>query len=227
MIVRVLEQGAVESGLDLPKIAIPSLVLFATELKAWNRKINLTAITRDDEIAVKHLLDTIFLSRLIGTSERVLDIGSGAGVPSIPLKIVRPDITVVSVDAVAKKIHFQRHVARLLKLQGFEAVHSRVEALHATRSASFDVVVSRAFSDLGKFIFLAGPLLCSGGRAIAMKGAAAADELVSEKSRLERLGYQVTAEHYYDLPFDSGKRCLIEIKACKGPSIGALSPVGP
>jgi 16S rRNA (guanine527-N7)-methyltransferase len=211
MIAEILKQGAHECGLELAEEMLASFELFAAELMAWNRTINLTAITREHDIAVKHFIDSLYPARLLKGNERVLDIGSGAGMPAIPLKIVQPDLTMVSVDAVGKKIHFQRHVARLLKLQDFEALHSRVESLHATRPESFDIILSRAFSSLTTFVSLAGPLLAPEGRMIAMKGAGAAEELAGEQENLRQRGYHIAAEHHYDLPFSGGKRCLIEI----------------
>ncbi|WP_173198098.1 16S rRNA (guanine(527)-N(7))-methyltransferase RsmG [Geobacter sp. SVR] len=212
-----LRQGSRDSGVELSEAMVASFELFATELKTWNRKINLTAITRDEDIAVKHFMDSLYPAQLLDGAERLLDIGSGAGMPAIPLKIVLPGLRVVSVDAVGKKIHFQRHMARLLQFKQFEALHARVETLHATRPGAFDVIISRAFSSLTTFVSLAGPLLADNGRMVAMKGAAAAEELSSEGDRLQQLGYQISAEHNYELPFGSGKRCLIVITPFKSP----------
>jgi len=211
-----LQKGIREAGLTLTVEQAEALLVFADELKRWNKKINLTAITDDEEIAAKHLVDALFFSSFLGSCKRVLDIGSGAGIPALPLKIVRDDIAVVSVDAVAKKIHFQRHVARTLKLIGFEAVHSRVEQLGPMYNHSFDVITSRAFSSLELFVTLAAPLLSEGGRIIAMKGPAVASELRDEnQTMLADLGFEIHDVRAYSLPFNRGKRSLVVITPLK------------
>jgi 16S rRNA (guanine527-N7)-methyltransferase len=200
--------------LELPEEQLQAFELFATELKKWNRRVNLTAITDDAEIAVKHIVDSLFMARLLHGTEKVLDVGSGAGVPAIPLKIVKPGLDLVSVDAVGKKIHFQRHVARLLDLQRFEALHARVESLHDTHSRYFDVITPRAFSDLGQFVGLAAPLLVKGGSLIAMKGPALAVGLEETKAALALLRHEVRSMYPYHLPLNSGERCLVVVQAC-------------
>jgi 16S rRNA (guanine527-N7)-methyltransferase len=213
MIRQALERGAREAGLIVTNETLAAFVLFVDELRKWNRKVNLTAITGDDEIAAKHIIDSLYFARHVEDAERVLDIGSGAGLPAIPLKIVKPETEVVSVDAVAKKIHFQRHVSRLLRFDKFEALHARIEELHKTRSGSFDVITSRAFSNLGQFVSLAAPLLAGGGRMIAMKGPAALDEMAEAEAALHALDFEISSVFPYQLPFNCGKRQLVVITA--------------
>ncbi|QEM69910.1 16S rRNA (guanine(527)-N(7))-methyltransferase RsmG [Geobacter sp. FeAm09] len=215
MIRRILEQGAREIGLEIPEEHIQAFELFADQLKKWNRKINLTAIVSDEEIAVKHIIDALVFAGSVRDGERVLDIGSGAGVPAIPLKIVKPAQPVTSVDAVGKKILFQRHVARLLKFSGFEAVHARVEELCRTRGHGFDLITSRAFSRLEQFVALAAPLLVETGRLVAMKGPGVAGEIRADEERLAALGFEIVSVTPYRLPFDKGERNLIEIVSRK------------
>jgi len=217
---QMLKIGALEAGLEIAEESLQAFELFSSELIKWNRKVNLTAITGATEIAAKHIIDSLFFARLVGNKDKVLDIGSGAGIPAIPLKIIKPGVEVVSVDAVAKKIHFQRHVARLLQLQGFEAVHARVEDLQKKSSGCFDVITSRAFSDLGHFATLAAPLLAAGGRLIAMKGPAAIEEMDQAADILSSLKFEISGIYPYDLPFNSGKRHLIVITACKSAQDG-------
>ncbi|HEX9022622.1 MAG TPA: 16S rRNA (guanine(527)-N(7))-methyltransferase RsmG [Geobacteraceae bacterium] len=200
-------------GLAVCEADIRALEIFAAELQKWNKRVNLTAITADNEIAIKHFIDSLVLAAHVRDDESVLDIGSGAGIPAIPLKIFRPAVKVVSVDAVAKKILFQRHVARLLKLEDFEAIHARVESLHSTHAGRFDVITSRAFSQLEQFVSVAHPLLATGGRLIAMKGPAAVNEITNAESILGNLGYKISCNHHYRLPIGMGERSLIVITA--------------
>lgn len=202
-------------GLQLSAGEIDSFVLYAAELKKWNSKVNLTAITKDKEIAVKHFVDSLSLAPYISASDRLLDIGSGAGLPIIPLKIIKPEIAMVSVDAVVKKIHFQRHIIRVLKLQNIEAVHARIEKLHETYSHAFSIITSRAFTRLDRFVSLAAPLLAEGGTLIAMKGEDAESEIAASDEVFEAGGFKITSIQRYTLPFGMGERTLTFIKQCK------------
>jgi 16S rRNA (guanine527-N7)-methyltransferase len=204
-----LERGLAEAGLAVSGENIRAFELFAAELKKWNRTVNLTAITRDEEIAVKHIVDALMCAACVNEGEAVLDIGSGAGIPAIPIKILKPSVQVVSVDAVAKKIMFQRHVARLLGLKGFEALHTRVESLATSRAGRFDVVTSRAFTRLEQFVALGAPLLAEGGRMIAMKGPGATAEMEAERGGIAALGLEIASCTPYHLPLGMGERNLV------------------
>jgi 16S rRNA (guanine527-N7)-methyltransferase len=212
---QMLKQRAQEMGLLLSEENVQAFELYVAELKKWNKKVNLTAITADGEIVVKHIIDSLVFAEHVHDSESVLDIGSGAGLPAIPLKIVKPMISVVSVDAVGKKILFQRHVARLLKFNCFEAMHARVESMLETGNRRFDVITSRAFSQLEQFVVLSAPLLAMGGRMIAMKGPSAIEEIKKSEEILDTLGFKLSAIHSYKLPSNAGERNLIIIARCE------------
>lgn len=208
-------QLATESlGLKLADNVPSALEEYAAELLKWNRKINLTAITDEQEVAIKHFADALYLTRYVESGKTVLDIGSGAGIPSIPLAVACPDANFVSVDAVAKKIQFQKHAARVLGLENLEAIHARVEQLTQRYARKFDIITSRAFSSLGLFIKLARPLLAEGGVMIAMKGPATDTEIEASNIAMMDSGFHILDVIRYDLPKNYGKRCLIFIKAC-------------
>lgn len=204
-------------GLTLSDHQIGLFELYAAELKKWNSKVNLTSITKDREIAIKHFVDSLTLAPHVTSGDRLLDIGSGAGFPVIPLKIIRADIPMVSVDAVAKKINFQRHIIRTLNLQNIEAIHARVEDLQTTAPGSFTVITSRAFTRLDRFVSLAAPLLAEGGVLIAMKGDQADDEIAASDEGVHAAGFMVTSIQRYALPYNLGNRLLTFIKQRKAP----------
>lgn len=206
-----LKKGAGELGIELTPAQLTALDLFAEELKKWNRKINLTAITDDEGIAVKHLVDSLSLLKVVRGGGRLLDIGSGGGFPGIPVKLVQPDLEIVSVDAVVKKISFQKQAVRLLNLVGFNAMHVRAETLAADYAASFDWVVSRAFSDIPSFVEMALPVLKDDGRIVAMKGKNAAEEVAAAESDLDKLGAKVESVHDFELPCSGDARSLVII----------------
>ena len=210
-------QGAQLIGLTLSTAEVDAFERYATELKKWNRKVNLTAITKDREIAIKHFIDSLNLVPYLSDGDSLLDIGSGAGFPVIPLKIIRPEISMVSVDSVAKKINFQRHVIRLLNLNKIEALHARIEELHNSRRNSFTVITSRAFTRLDRFVDLAAPLLAEGGVLIAMKGEQAEYEVLLTDNNLQSSGFGVDSIQRYALPENMGERVLTFLKPSKVP----------
>lgn len=207
-----LRDGAAEFGLQLGSAELGKFSRFADELVKWNRKINLTAITGGEEIVVKHFLDSLSVAAKVGLAGRVLDIGSGAGFPGIPLQIVRPDLNIVSVDAVEKKVMFQRHVARTLGLANFRAIHTRGETLPGEYGAYFDIIISRAFTDLARFVKMVRPLLADGGTVIAMKGGEGRGEVEQYAAELAGLGLKADTVHEFSLPVSGDRRTIIEIR---------------
>ena len=198
---KMLIEGASGLGVLLDARSVAAFMTFLRELKAWNKKINLTSIDKDEDIIVRHFLDSLTVCRFLGGTERVLDIGSGAGFPGLPIKIAMPDTDVVLLDTVTRKVHFIRHIIRTLGLQatgGVEAVSARVEEASIVEryGASFDCVVSRAFSELKNFVAVGLPYLKPGGRLIAMKGPAYAGEL----DAVELGGLSVPEVHTVRLP---------------------------
>jgi len=206
-----LIKGLGQLGLNADQACLERFTLLTQELCKWNRKINLTSIEKPDEIVIKHFIDSLTIAEAAGGSGSLLDIGSGAGFPGIPLKILFPDLEVVSVDSVEKKIIFQRAVARLLKLENFTPIHARIESLPEKLQNKFDRVVSRAFSDIPTFIRVALPLLKSDGIIIAMKGAAGRVEAEESSEELTLLGAKIISIHEFTLPLSSDLRSIIQI----------------
>ena len=196
-------------GIELTSNQLGKFGEFATELKKWNRKINLTSITDDRDIVLKHFADSLLLMKAIGRAGNLLDIGSGGGFPAIPLKIILPKLSIVSVDAVEKKILFQRHVARTLGLNEFSAVHARGEELPGKYAGHFDWVVSRAFSDIPTFVRIALPLLRDDGRMVAMKGKKGSEEAAAAVKQCLTMGVEVTGVLDYRLPVSGELRYLV------------------
>ena len=204
--------GAKQLGIELTAAQLGKFHLLADELQKWNKKINLTAIRGDEEIVVKHFLDSLTLLRLVGAQGALLDIGSGAGFPGIPVKIVRHDLQVISVDAVDKKVIFQRHAARALALHGFEGVHARAEELAAKYAGRFDWVVSRAFSDIPTFARIALPLVRERGKIVAMKGKSGEEEAMAAAASLDDLGLKVSEVIKFALPYSGDSRSFVVIE---------------
>lgn len=209
-IIPLLKQEIGVTGHVLNDSCYGQLSIFLDELACWNAKMNLTAITSADDMVQKHIIDSLMLALELPDNSDLLDIGSGAGVPAIPVKIICPTINVTSVDSVARKIYFQNHVIRKLHLKGIKAVNCRVESL-CDGHHKFNHITSRAFSSLAHLVTCAAPLLAVDGRIIAMKGAAAKDEISACSADLNGRGFFVSILKDYSLGNNKGKRYLLEI----------------
>lgn len=167
-------------GVHLDNEKLVQLIRFRDELFRWNRRFNLTAITDPDEALEKHLVDSLTILPLMGKGETLLDIGSGGGFPSIPLKIARPGWKIWSVDSNGKKIVFQKHIVNSLGLSGFYPIHDRAENLAENKDfPSFDLITCRAFASLAATLRLAAPLLAEDGSVVVMKGPEGEKELAA------------------------------------------------
>ena len=165
-----LLEGLSQIGLTYDDETLTRLELFAELLKKWNKIYNLTAIQNDRDILTHHLLDSAtfvpYVQKVCPLAQTVLDVGSGGGLPAIPLAIFRPDLKVAAVDAVAKKTAFLTQASIQLKLNNFSAHHARVEKLLGV----YDVIMSRALASLKDFTEWTEHLLPSTGYWLAMKG---------------------------------------------------------
>jgi 16S rRNA (guanine527-N7)-methyltransferase len=205
-----LVEGAEAFGIRLNEKQVEAFDLYLRELLKWNQKINLTAIRSEKGIVLKHFLDSLSVYPYLSKAASLLDIGSGAGFPGIPLKILHPSLEITLIDSVRKKIDFQRHIIRMLGLKGMEVIHGRIQDKEILQSMTerFDTVISRAFSDLQTLRLLAFPFLKKGGILLAMKG-----ELGKEEIRLfskrEETRYRLQGTASFFLPKSSFKRSIL------------------
>ena len=206
-------QGLASMGLWLPDDVVGEELLYLDELLRWNKKINLTSIRNKDSALEKHLLDSLTLLKHVKRGESFLDVGSGGGLPGIPVAIADRTLQLVSVDSVGKKINFQKHIKRILHLNNMQAENVRVEALGSQGIAAekFDVVVSRAFSSLETILNLTADLVAPGGRIIAMRGPEALDEIGQVEALLEVHRLSEPEIYHYQLPFTKAERNIIII----------------
>lgn len=183
---------------DLNDHALNRCLQFIEELLRWNKKINLTAIITTDDMIEKHLLDSLTLIPLLRDQSKIIDIGSGAGLPVIPLAINMPEKSFCSVDSVGKKINFQQHIKRTLRITNLEIYCERIRDSGLDRPGwnDVDVVIARAVTSLEDLLKIALPLLRSGGMLIAMKGPEVEKELRNISGHWE---------DYYDFPLQINK----------------------
>jgi len=177
---------------------------YADLLREWNGRMNLTRIVEPRDIAVKHFLDSLSVLAAIDITpaSRIIDVGTGPGLPGIALKIARPDLDVTLVDSTAKKLTFCRAVIESLQLTGIRAEHGRAEDLSRAPqyAGQFDIAVARAVAPLEKLLPWLAPFVRPGGLVVAMKGAGVGDELVSAGAVSGRLKVKLRAPIGVDLP---------------------------
>lgn len=205
-----LIEGAKAFGIHLDEKAMEAFDLYLRELLKWNQKMNLTAIRSERGIVLKHFLDSLSVHPYLPKYSSILDIGSGAGFPGIPLKITRPNLEMTLIDSVRKKVDFQRHIIRMLGLKGMEAIHGRIQdkGILQGLGGRFDITLSRAFSDLQTLFILSFPFLKERGWVIAMKGDVERDEirLLTETGGTR---YRLQKTISLILPFSSFKRTIL------------------
>jgi 16S rRNA (guanine527-N7)-methyltransferase len=180
----VLASGLTKLGLDLSDDQIGQLLDYLALLQKWNKVYNLTAVRDPAEMLTHHLLDSLaaigpLLRQTAGRPIRLLDVGSGGGLPGVVIAIACPEIDVSCVDTVAKKAAFIQQAAATLRLPNLHGVHARVESLKAEEGAGFDVVCSRAFASLVDFANWSREALNPGAVWMAMKGKQPVDELAA------------------------------------------------
>lgn len=186
---------------------------YAELLCLWNEKMNLTAITDPEGIAVKHFLDsmTVFKFAEIKQNSRVIDVGTGAGFPGLVMKIVRPDLEITLLDSLAKRIGFLDEVIKTLGLDGISTVHSRAEDGAAKYRESFDIAVARAVAAMPVLCEYCLPYVKVGGRFIAMKGQSVLAEAEGAESAVRILGGKMQPPAVFSL-YDAGTRGIITVE---------------
>ena len=191
---------------------------YFTSLIETNKKVNLTRITEKDDVYLKHFLDSItplFTFGEIFTKSRTLcDVGAGAGFPSIPLKIMVPELRVTIVDSLGKRLNFLQELVTQLDLKNVALVHGRAEDVGQNKQyrEQFDIVTARAVANMAVLSEYCLPLVKKNGNFIALKGPKAEDELNSSQKALKTLGGKTTAVKELQLPHSSEDRTLILVK---------------
>ncbi len=185
----------------------------------WNEKINLTAITEPHEVAVKHMIDSLSChdEKIFAENAHIIDVGTGAGFPGIPLKIYRPDLKVTLLDSLQKRIKFLDEVIITLGLKDITCVHARAEegARQKQHREKYDVAVSRAVARLSVLAEYTLPYVKVGGCLVALKGAKFAEEADEAKRAVAMLGGEIEDVRPIHLPTLDDKRAIIIVRKTK------------
>lgn len=204
------------TALGLPTEGVPSLLRYGYLLMETNKVMNLTAITDPADIAALHFLDSAALLTLEDFRDKtVVDVGTGAGFPGLPLKILEPTIHLTLLDSLGKRVQFLERVCQELGLADVACIHGRAEEFAAAHRESFDLAVSRAVAALPVLCELCLPLVRPGGKFLAMKSVDSDQELESARHAIEILGGAVSGVRDYAIPGTEVRHRLILVKKVK------------
>jgi 16S rRNA (guanine527-N7)-methyltransferase len=207
-----LQEGAAQLGVSFSANHLECFSIYLQELNQWRKRINLSSRKDDREIIIKDFLDSLTIVKYLPLNTSFMDLGSGAGFPGIPLKIVRPDLKLLLLEATRKKVFFLKDVQRVLELGGIEIRWTGEDRGVEDLSGIFDFVASRAFGFLLKFAGEGIPYLKKGGILLAMKGKRGREELEECLSSLEKMGLKLFFQEEIQLPYLNHKRFLIGLK---------------
>lgn len=205
-----------KKGITLTDKQIQQFQTYYETLIEWNEKMNLTAITQKEDVYLKHFYDSLTISFDYSLNAQSLcDIGAGAGFPSIPLKIVYPNLKITIVDSLSKRITFLNHLIQVLGLEDVQAISARAEEYAIEHRESFDIVTARAVARLNILDELCLPLVKLNSDFITLKGLKAKEELNEAKNGIEKLGGKVIKEEDFTLTDENDHRCNIYIHKVK------------
>ena len=186
-------------------------------LLEWNEKINLTAITQPEEVKLKHFVDSLTVLKYINDDDKVIDIGTGAGFPGIPLKIMKENTKITLLDSLNKRINFLNIVIETLNLRNIQAIHGRAEEIARNKlyREKYDVAVSRAVANLSTLSEYMLPFVKVGGKCICMKGANVNEELERAQNAIKELGGEIERVDNFYLSDNDNERNIIIIRKVK------------
>lgn len=216
----ILRRRAAQFNLALTELQLQAFQIYSRELLAWNRQVNLTRIVDPEEISVKHFLDSLAVYRALldlPQNFSIVDIGTGAGFPGLPLKIVLPEVQLTLLEATAKKTKFLQHIVDTLHLTGVTVLAARAEEVghQAAHREQYDVAVARAVAALPVLAEYALPLVRVGGRVIAQKGRYPAEEVKAASRALKMLGGQFDQILPVEVPGLEATRHLVIVRKSK------------
>lgn len=212
-----IKESAKEIGILLNNKQVNEFYEYMQLLLEWNEKINLTAIIKPEEIILKHFIDSITIAKHIKKEATIIDVGTGAGFPGIPLKIIRDDINITLLDSLNKRVKFLNEVIEKLALKNITAIHSRVEELGKNKSyrERFDYATSRAVANLATLSEYLIPLVKLDGYTINMKGSNIEQEIQQSEKAILVLGGRIEEIEKFQLPKSKIQRNIIWIHKIK------------
>lgn len=208
-----------EEGITLTELQMNQFEMYYRELVEWNNKMNLTAITEEGEVYLKHFFDSISAAFFHDFKKplNIVDVGAGAGFPSIPIKICYPELKVTIVDSLNKRIGFLQHLISTLDLSNVHLFHDRAELFSQKKEhrEKYDLVIARAVARMPVLTELCLPLAKVGGHFLAMKGPEVTNEIKDSKNAFTLLGGKLLSNNHYTLPFEESSRHFVLLEKIK------------
>ena len=200
--------------ISLTETQIKKFFEYMQLLLEWNEKINLTAITEVDDIILKHFIDSLTVIKCIKENDKIIDVGTGAGFPGIPVGIINLDADITLLDSLNKRINFLNEVCNKLELKNIKTIHGRAEDFGQNKETreKFDIAISRAVANMTTLVEYLLPFVKVGGYAICMKGPEIDEELSKSKFAIKELGGQVEKVGNFVLPNADIERNIVIIK---------------
>ena len=215
---KLLVDACAQMGIELSAEQTKQFLEYKDLLLEWNEKMNLTAITEDREVILKHFADSLTLLPYVKVQGKsVIDVGTGAGFPGIPIKIAVPEVKLTLLDSLNKRIKFLEEVCNKLGLKGVDCIHSRAEdgGRNKALREKFDICVSRAVANLSVLSEYDLPFVKAGGQLIALKGPAGYEEAEDAKKAIKLLGGEISDIKEIELPYTDIKHTIIFINKIK------------
>jgi 16S rRNA methyltransferase gidB len=212
-----MDYKIIKEYMDIDNVSAEKFAVYMELLREWNEKINLTAITDEEGILVKHFFDSCSISEFVDNNSKIIDVGTGAGFPGLPLKIVNDTLNLTLVDSLNKRINFLNEVKDKLGLKNVETVHGRAEDIGIDNKyrEKYDFAVSRAVAELRILVEYLLPLVKVGGKVIAMKGPNIDEEVENAKKAVKLLGGEIERIESFRLGNTDNERTVIIIKKIK------------
>ncbi|MGL5380078.1 16S rRNA (guanine(527)-N(7))-methyltransferase RsmG [Clostridium sp.] len=214
-----MKEAALEAGMDLSEHQYEQFIKYMRLVQEWNEKINLTAITEDEEVIKKHFIDCIkaFKSQEIKNAKTLIDVGTGAGFPGLPIAIMKPELNVTLLDSLNKRINFLNTVVRDLGLKNVVTIHSRAEdgARKPELREKFDIATSRAVANMAVLSEFCMPYVKVGGHFVALKGPSIDEELQDGKNAIGTLGGKLKGIIEVEIEGTDLRHNIVEVKKIK------------
>ncbi|WP_411169315.1 16S rRNA (guanine(527)-N(7))-methyltransferase RsmG [Clostridium sp. MB05] len=213
---QLMKEASLEVGLELSEHQYNQFISYMKLLQEWNEKINLTAITQDEEVIKKHFIDCIkaFKSEAIKNAKTIIDVGTGAGFPGLPIAIMNPNVQVTLLDSLNKRINFLNTVINNLELKNVTTIHSRAEdgSRKPELRENFDVATSRAVANMAVLSELCMPYVKINGHFVALKGPAIEEELKEAQKAIAVLGGELNGIIEVNIEESDLKHNIVEVK---------------
>lgn len=212
-----MKESLKELNIELSEKQLNQFYNYMNILIEWNKVMNLTNITEPEEIIQKHFVDSLTVLKSIKENDSIIDIGTGAGFPGIPIKIAFPETKITLLDSLNKRIKFLEEVINKLKLKNIETIHGRAEEVAHNKKyrEKYDIAIARAVAPLNVLSEYLLPFVKIGGYAICMKGIKGKEEAVEGKNAIKILGGEITNSREFNLPNTEMARTIIEIEKIK------------